>query len=271
MKRKKINYCVHTTAGSFTGTMYKKSRKAEKSVISIPNQDVQCLYEERQPRPPKRKRGQRSKKFYMTMHDFVTDSAWLGAARFSISSKHNSNTLPEWVHQPKFRSKNESHKPTLMFSFALVSTKAALFSFASLSPLAASTWRLYIDQYHVRKKSNSREIFKRDFCSSILVEKLDMESKERDDPPGRRKITFRPYDDARNVAHTTKVDNLVVYNLYHIKRTPWRDWIYKDIAMDTNGILWVNGWIFILDVCNEQAKHWDKQRTCPAVSMIWHS
>lgn len=47
-----------------------------------------------------------------------------------------------------------------------------------------------------------------------------MESKERDDPPGRRKITFRPYDDARNVAHTTKVDNLVVYNLYHIKRTP---------------------------------------------------
>jgi len=140
--------------------MYKKSRKAEKSAISIPNQDVQCLYEERQPRPPKRKRGQRSKKFYMTMHDFVTDSAWLSAARFSISSKHNSNTLPEWVHQPKFRSKNESHKPTLMFSFALVSTKAALFSFASLSPLAASTWRLYIDQYHVRKKSNSREIFK---------------------------------------------------------------------------------------------------------------
>ena len=47
-----------------------------------------------------------------------------------------------------------------------------------------------------------------------------MEDKEREDPPRRRKITFRPYDDARNVTHTTEVDNLVIYNLYHIERAP---------------------------------------------------
>lgn len=28
------------------------------------------------------------------MHDFVADAAWLGAERFSISAKHNSNTFP---------------------------------------------------------------------------------------------------------------------------------------------------------------------------------
>lgn len=154
-------------------------------------------------------------------------------------------------HELSVKSESESHKPTLIFSFALVSTKAALFSLASFSPLAASTWRLCEHWHRSVPSSNKPKETKYDWWSNsmrTLVHRLWWRIRMRRDPPRRRKITFRPYDDARNVTHTTEVDNLVIYNLYHIERAPWCNWVYEDITMDTNGILWVDGWIFVLNM-----------------------
>lgn len=59
--------------------------------------------------------------YYMMVQLFAGGSGWLLGARFSISARHSSNTLP-----------------TFTLFLALVSTHAALFACASFSPSAGS-------------------------------------------------------------------------------------------------------------------------------------
>jgi len=60
-------------------------------------------------------------------------------------------------------------------------------------------------------------------------------------------IAFRTNNNARNICEPTKVENLVVHDLYHVERVSGGDRIDQYIAMYTNYMLWVDGGIFILN------------------------
>jgi hypothetical protein len=50
-------------------------------------------------------------------------------------------------------------------------------------------------------------------------------------------ITFGANDDARDVRNTTKIDDLVVYDLYHLERVPGGNRVDQYIAMYTDSVL----------------------------------
>ena len=62
------------------------------------------------------------------------------------------------------------------------------------------------------------------------------------------KVRLRADDNARNLLNSTKVDNLVVYDLYHIERIPRCDGVHKDEAMDADGMLGVEYRVFVLEI-----------------------
>jgi hypothetical protein len=76
----------------------------------------------------------------MIIHLPVGGSVLVDGERFSISAKQSSKTFPVTATVSKSLSFEwHDNSPTLMLFFALVSTHAALFIFASSSPSVEST------------------------------------------------------------------------------------------------------------------------------------
>lgn len=59
-------------------------------------------------------------------------------------------------------------------------------------------------------------------------------------------VRLRADDDAGNLLDSTKVDDLVVYDLDHVERIPRGDGIHEDEAMDTDSMLGVENRVFVL-------------------------
>jgi hypothetical protein len=59
-------------------------------------------------------------------------------------------------------------------------------------------------------------------------------------------VTFRTNDDTRDICEPTEVENLVVYNLNHLKRVPGSDRIDQYKGMNPDCMLWVEGGVFVL-------------------------
>ena len=61
-----------------------------------------------------------------------------------------------------------------------------------------------------------------------------------------RQITFGSNYDAGNFGQTTKIDNLVVHDLNHVERVSGCYGVYEYVAVDSDGILRVQGRVLVL-------------------------
>lgn len=111
-----------------------------------------------------------------------------------------------------------------MFSFALDSRKAALFASANFCPSRESTCRL-----RKKKRQVSPHAAGHGRADLLLQE-----------------ITFGADNDTGQICEAAKVYNLIVDDLDHVEGVAGGDGVDEDVAMDADGVLGVEGGVFVL-------------------------